>query len=99
FDAAALIMRRRHHRNRLLRHVDSKSQARFVNVRETFLNELWRSVRDIQENAFRAGALDLGINRTGDYVSWRQRSACVVAFHEIFAAIVPQYSPFATHRF
>ena len=33
--AAALVMRRRHDRDRLLRHVDAVAQAGLVNVRET----------------------------------------------------------------
>ena len=39
-DSAALIMRRRHDRDRLLRHVDPEAQAGLVNVRETLLQEL-----------------------------------------------------------
>ena len=51
FDPAALIMRRRHHWNRLLRHVDAKTKTRFVNVRKTFLQKFARLMRDIEKNA------------------------------------------------
>ena len=40
FDSAALVMGRRHDRDRLLRHVDAVTQAGLVNVRETLLQEL-----------------------------------------------------------
>ena len=40
--AAALIMRRRHHGNRLLRDVNAVAQARFVNVRKPLDDEVRR---------------------------------------------------------
>ena len=92
-------MRRRHDRNRLLRHVDPESLARLVNVRESLADELRRFVGDIQKHALRAGALDLRIDRTGHDVARSERAPRIIPFHKILAAIVAQNSAFAAHGF
>ena len=74
FDSAALIMRRRYDRDRLLRHIDPVTQAGFVNVRETFLQKFSRLMGDIEINALRAGAFHLGIDRPGHDIARRERS-------------------------
>ena len=92
-------MRRRHHGDRLLGHVDAETQAGIVNIREPFTQKFHRLVRDIEKNALRAGTFDFRIDRTRDNVSRCERAAPVVAFHKIFAAIVPQHPALAPHRF
>src|SRR5206468_8982967 len=77
-NPAALIMRCRYNRNRLLRDVDAKSQARLVNVREALTNKFRRLVRDIQKYALRARAFDLRIDRTRHDVARSERAARVV---------------------
>src|SRR5438876_6215429 len=86
-NSTALIMRRRHNRNWLLRHVDPETQAGLVNVWEPLPQKFDWLVRDIEKRARCAGACDLSIDRARDDVPRRQRTARVVAFHEIFAAI------------
>ncbi len=78
-DSAALIMRRRHHRDRLFRHVDAEPQTGFVNVREPFAQEFRRLVRDIEINTLRAGALHLGVDRAGHDVARRERSLRMIS--------------------
>src|SRR5260370_17309972 len=58
-DSATLIMRRRHNRDRLLRHVDAEAHTRLVNIRKALTQKLHRFVRDIEKDALGAGALDL----------------------------------------
>ncbi len=53
FDSAALIMRCRHNRDCLLRHVDPEPQACLVNMWETLPNEFRRLVCDVQKHTFR----------------------------------------------
>src|SRR5207248_7791522 len=74
-DPATLIMRCRHDRNWLLGNVDSKSQARFVNVGEAFTEKLRRSVGDIQKRAPSTRALDLGIDCARRDITRSKRSS------------------------
>ncbi len=98
-NPAALIMRCRHHWNRLLCHVDPKMQTGLVNIWEPLAQKFHRLVGDVEKHILRAGAFDLSVNRTGNNVPRRQRTTQIVAFHEVFAAIVPQAAAFASHRF
>src|SRR2546421_4359286 len=68
-NSAALIMRRRHYRNRLLGHVDSKAQTSLENIRESFAQEFYRLVGDIEEEAMRARTLELGLDGSCDKVT------------------------------
>src|SRR5438552_10628158 len=68
-------------------------------MRKALLNKLRRLVRDIQKHTLRAGALNLGVDRTRHDVSRRQRAPRMVTLHEIFAAIVSQNSALPAHCF
>ena len=92
-------MRRRHYWNGLPAHVDSELQTSLENVREPFAQERFGLVRDIEVNALRAAALNLGVNRTCHYIARGQRTARVKSRHEILATVVPQNSAFATDGF
>ena len=96
-DAAALIMRSRDHRNRLLRHIDPETETGFVNVRETLFQELGRPVCDIEENALRARAFDLRINRPGHDIARGERTLGMISAHEILPAAIAQDSPLPAH--
>src|SRR4029453_1357421 len=94
FNPAALIMRCRYNRNRLLRHVDAESQTRLVNVRETLPNEFRRLVRENQKHAFPPRGFNPRTDRWRYDVARSDRAARVVALHEIFASTVAQNSAF-----
>src|SRR5207244_10860501 len=92
-------MRGRHDWNRLLRHVDPKTQTGLVNIWEPIAQEFHWFVGDIKKNALRPGAFDLGVNRSSHNIPRCERTASIVAFHEIFAAIVPKKSDLASNCF
>ena len=71
--AAALVMRRRHDRDRLLGDVDAVAQAGLVDVRETVDDEPRRLVRDVQQHVIGAALLHLAVNGAGHDVARRQR--------------------------
>src|SRR5437773_5493298 len=98
-DSTALIMRRRHDRNRLLAHVDPKLQTGFKNVRKTFTQERLGLVRDIQIDALRTAALDLGVDRPRHHITRSERAARMISLHEIFASAVAQESAFTPECF
>src|SRR2546430_8461651 len=76
-------MRGRHDWNRLLRHVDPKTQTGLVNIWEPIAQEFHWFVGDIKKNALRPGAFDLGVNRSSHNIPRCERTASIVAFHEI----------------
>ncbi len=90
-------MRRRHHRKRLLRHVEPKLQAVRVNVREPFLHKLGVLVRDVQHHAFRARFLHLGVDGAGHDVARGEVGHGMIAFHERFAVLAPQNAALPAH--
>src|SRR5256885_16363729 len=61
-DAAADVMRRRHHRDRLLRHVDPEGQAGRVDVREMLDEETLSQVPHGEEGAVVAAAVELAVD-------------------------------------
>ncbi len=83
--AAALIMRRRHDRNRLFRDVYAMAQARLVDVRKAFDDEPRRFVRDVQPHVFRAALFHLAVNRAGHDVARGERLHRMMRIHEFHA--------------
>ena len=71
--AAALVMRRRHDRDRFLGDVDAVLQAGLVNVRKTFDDEARRLVRDVEQHVIRAALLHLAVDRARHDVARRER--------------------------
>ena len=99
FNSATLVMRRRHHRNRLPAHVDPELQTSLENVREPFAQECFRFVCDIEVNALRTAAFNLGVDRARYHIAWRERTTRMISRHEIIAATVPQNPALTTDRF
>ena len=96
--AAALIMRRRHDRDRFLGDVDAVPQAGLVDVREAIHQEPRRLVGNVEQRVIIAAALHFAIDRTGHDIARRERLERVHAFHEPLSAQVQQLPAFATHR-
>ena len=92
-------MRRGNYRDRLLRHIDPETEAGFVNVRETLLQELGRPVGDVEEDALGARAFDLRVDRAGHDIPRGERTLRVISAHEILAAAVAQDSALSAHGF
>src|SRR4029077_9578900 len=98
-DPTALIMRRWHHWNWRPAHIDPELQTGVENVRKTFTQKRLGLVRDVQINALRTAAFDLGIDCTRHYIARGQRATRVISRHEILAAGITQDSPFAADCF
>src|SRR2546428_2135669 len=94
-DPPALIMRCWDHRNWLPAHIDPKLQTGLENVREAFTQKRFGLVRNVQINALRSAAFDLGIDRARHYIARGQRATRVISRHEILTAGSPQDSAFA----
>jgi hypothetical protein len=77
-DAAAGVVRRRHHRDRLARDVDAQLQAARVDGREVLLQEGLAEVRRVEPDVVEAVLLHLEVDRAGDDVARRQFGALVV---------------------
>ncbi|CAI8894767.1 hypothetical protein EMIT0194MI4_30490 [Pseudomonas sp. IT-194MI4] len=97
--AAAGVVRRRHHRNRLFGDVDREFQAAFIDRREVRLDEVFRLVADVQVNAVDTQALHLMVDGAGDDVPWCQLGPWIEALHEAFAVRQLQVSAFAAQGF
>jgi len=97
--AAATVMCRRYHRNRLLRDVDAQLQATRVNVRKVFLEKISRFVRNIPIYAIQPAFFHLEINGTRHNVTRRQFGAFIVLWHEARAVRQHQNAALASHRF
>src|SRR5947208_8731500 len=80
-DSTALIMRRRHHRNRLPAHVDPKLQTGFENVRKTFTQKRLGLMRDMQINALRTRAFARTIDRPPEHITRSPRTAELICRH------------------
>jgi len=92
-------MLRRHHRYRLLRHVDAQRQQLFVNVREMPRDEIRILVADVEVDIVEAEALDLIVVRARHDVARRQLGARVVIGHIAVAGDgMLQYPALAAHR-
>ena len=83
--AAAGVVRRRNHRDRLFGDVDGKFEAAFVHRREVRLDEVFGLVADVQIDAVDTQALHLMVDGAGDDVPRCQLGAWVEALHEAFA--------------
>ena len=56
-----------------MRHVDAELEALGVDGGKAILQELAALVRDVEVDAFRAGALDFRVDGAGDDVARRER--------------------------
>ena len=81
-DAAAGVVRGRHHRDRLLGDVDAEFQAARVDGREVLLEEFGRLVADVEVDVVEAALLHLEVDGAGDHVARGQFAALVVRRHE-----------------
>ena len=98
-DAAAGVVRRRHHRDRLARDVDAEFQAACVDVGEMLLEEGGRLVRDVEIDAVQAAFFHFEVDGARHDVARRQFGARVVLGHEAGAVGQQQDAAFAAHRF
>ena len=96
--AAADVVRRGHHRDGLLRHVDPEGEARLVDVREVLDEEPLPEVPHVEEGAVVAAPLELAVDAAGHHVARRQLAARVVALHERFAGPVAEDPALAAQR-
>src|SRR5260221_11046884 len=96
-NAAALIVGGRHHRNWLLRNVESISHAGLINVREPFDYELRGPMTDVQEHIIGAALFHFAIDRARNNISWGERFERRSALHEFHAVDALQYTAFAPH--
>ena len=97
--AAAGVVRRWHHGDRLAGDVDAEALAAPGNGREVRLDELRRAVRDVQIHAVLTGALHLVVDGAGDDVSGRELAELMEAVHEALAVFQREHTAFAAHRF
>src|SRR5580700_2431873 len=70
--AAAHVVRRRYHWNRLPRHINAEALAARVNVGESVANEIRRLVAEIEVNAIKAQSLHLSVNCACDDIARRE---------------------------
>src|SRR2546430_15075567 len=81
-DPPALIVRRRHHGNRLFGDIDAITQAVLINIGEAFDNE-WRwPMGDIEHYMIGPAFLHLTIDGSGYNIPRGQRLKPVVLIHE-----------------
>jgi hypothetical protein len=97
-NAAAHVVGRGHHRDRVARDVDAELQAALVNRGEVRLDERRPFVRDVEVHAVDAVLLDLEVDRAGDDVARGELRALVVARHEAFPVGELQDPALAAHR-
>src|SRR5690554_880369 len=95
-DAAAGVMRRRDHGDRLAGDVDAEAQAALVNRGEVLAYEGGRLVADVQIHAIQPQTLHLVVDGAGDYVPGRQFGTLVEVGHEAGAVGQLEHRPFAT---
>ena len=98
-DAAAGVVRRRHHRNRLPAHVDAEFQAARQNGRKAGAEERRGQMAHVQVDAVRAQALHFMVDGARHDVAGSQLAAFVEALHEAAAVRQQQASAFAAHGF
>ena len=96
--AAALVVRRRDHRDRLLRHVDAEREARLVDVREVLPDERRSPGPDVEIDAILPGPLHLRVDRPRDDVPRREFLHRVGPLHEPAPAAVQEDRPLAADR-
>lgn len=97
-DASALIMRGGDHGDGLLERVVPEAEEGLVDEREA-LGELVAKRGDVEEDARRTGALDLGIDGPGDDVTRGERAAWVVVVDELVALLIDENRAFAADGF
>ena len=97
-DAAAGVVRRRHHRDRLLRHVDAELEAPRVDVGEVRVDEVRALVGDVEIDAIDAALLDLEVDGARHDVARGELGARVVARHEALAVGQLEQPALAAHR-
>ena len=97
--AAALVVRRGHDGNRLLRDVNSQRKTPLVNRRKMRADEIRRLVADVHKDARAAGALHLRVNRARHDVARCERAARIVAVRKFPAVRIHQPSALAAYGF
>ncbi len=98
-DAAAEIMRRRHHGDQVARHVDAELQAGGENIREAAPQKLLGLEADIQVDTAGAAGFHGMVNGAGHHVARRQRAARIVMLHKRLASRIHQQRSLAPHGF
>ena len=84
--AAAGVMLRRHHRDRLPGDVDAEPEQLLVDVGEMRADEIRIAVRDVEMDVIEPEPLDLVVDGAGDDVARRELGALVELRHEALAA-------------
>jgi len=79
---SALVVRRRDHRDRLLRHVDAEREARLVDIGEMLPDERRSLGPDVEIDAILPGAFHLRVDRPRDDVPRGKLPHRVGSFHE-----------------
>ena len=96
--AAARIMRRRHHRDRLNGAIDTEFEQPGVDHREVMLHEFSAEMRDIEQDVAEPQPLHFGVDGACHHVARRQLEPVVIAVHEARAVGQFQMAAFAARR-
>ena len=98
-DAAADVVRRGHHGNRIVEHVVPELENAARDVGKSPEQEALPQTREIQEHELVAAPLHLGVDGAGDHVPRGQLVQAVVAVHEGLPVRGQELCAFTAHRF
>ena len=97
--AAATIMRRRHHRDRLGGAIDIQLQQPRVDGGKMLADEIAAKMGEIEQHMFQPQPLHFGIDGARHHIARRQFQPIVVSLHEAAAVGQFQLAAFAARRF
>src|SRR5882672_785747 len=98
-DAAAEIVRGRHHRDHVFRDIDPVTQALLVNIRKSLLNKHRSFVADIEINKRIPALLELTIDSSCNNIARRKFLIRVIHRHKGCSIPTLQGSPFSAKGF